>query len=283
MLPPDFVGLSPFRHGTRPRSVQSMVKAVLRLAKLVPLLAFGALLCAPAGSATSLSPKLTFYVPLPIPISMPYQPWADTAAVAVSPDGNLVYVTDEKGNEVWEFSSDGVAPLEVDVGGAQASDRGCNRPARERLRGEQRQRHRREVHGRRQARQAVERPRREVDRDRRRPGLRPDDAVQRRRRVQLRRREAHGLRRELSGSMVGLPAATTRPRPRIAEEIGTDNSGNPIVVGESDQPLSSTEPDCHSVIEVHHQLSTTIRTPTRCEAARPSASRRPARPAITAS
>jgi len=80
----------------------------MRLAKIVPLLVFGALLCAPAGSATSLSWKNTFYVPLPIPITIPYQPWADTASVAVSPDGNLVYVTDEKGSEIWEFSSDGV-------------------------------------------------------------------------------------------------------------------------------------------------------------------------------
>ena len=84
-----------------------MVKAVLRLAKLVPLLAFGALLCAPAGSATSLSPNATFYVPLPIPISLTDDLFANTAAVAVSPDGNLVYVTDEPGNEVWEFASDG--------------------------------------------------------------------------------------------------------------------------------------------------------------------------------
>ena len=44
------------------------------------------------------------------------------------------------------------------------------------------------------------------------------------------------------------------PSIRIAEEIGTDNSGNPIVVGESDQPLSSAEPDCHSVIDIHHEL-----------------------------
>ena len=80
----------------------------MRFAKLAPLLVFGALVCAPTGSATSLSPNATFYVPLPIPIAIPYQPWAETAAVAVSPDGNLVYVTDEKGSEVWEFSSDGV-------------------------------------------------------------------------------------------------------------------------------------------------------------------------------
>src|SRR5690242_7356939 len=78
----------------------------MRLARLVPLLVFGALLCAPSGSATNLNPKATFYVPLPIPLAIPYKPWAETAAVAVSPDGNLVYVTDEKGSEVWEFSSD---------------------------------------------------------------------------------------------------------------------------------------------------------------------------------
>ena len=59
------------------------------LAKLRQLLVIGALLCAPAGSATSLSPNATFYVPLPIPILLASD-WADTAAVAVSPDGNLV-------------------------------------------------------------------------------------------------------------------------------------------------------------------------------------------------
>ena len=79
----------------------------MRFAKLVPLLVFGALLCAPAGSATSLTPNATFYVPLPIPILLTSD-WANTAAVAVSPDGNLVYVTDEKGSQVWELSSDGV-------------------------------------------------------------------------------------------------------------------------------------------------------------------------------
>ena len=95
------------------------------------------------------------------------------------------------------------APLEVDVGCAQASDRGRDRSARERLRGEQRQRHRREVHRRRQVPQAMERSRREVDRGRRRAGLCADGSVQRRWRVQLQRRQAHGLRRELPGSMVG--------------------------------------------------------------------------------
>ena len=56
----------------------------MRFAKLAPLLVIAALLYAPAGSATSLSPNATFYVPLPIPISLTSD-WADTAAVAVEP------------------------------------------------------------------------------------------------------------------------------------------------------------------------------------------------------
>ena len=98
--PADLVGLSPFRRGTGPRSFEGM-----RFAKLAPLLVLAALLYAPAGSATSLTPNATFYVPLPIPISLTSN-WADTAAVAASPDGNLVYVTDEQGSELWEFASD---------------------------------------------------------------------------------------------------------------------------------------------------------------------------------
>ena len=78
----------------------------MRFAKLVPLVLLAGLFWAPAGSATSLDPKVTYETPLPIPLALPYKPWAETAAVAVSPDGNLVYVTDEKGSEIWEFSSD---------------------------------------------------------------------------------------------------------------------------------------------------------------------------------
>ena len=35
----------------------------------------------------------------------------------------------------------------------------------------------------------------------------------------------------------------------VSTEIAVDGSGRPIVVGESDQPLSNPEPDCHSVID----------------------------------
>ena len=225
----------------------------MRLAKLVPLLVFGALLCAPPGSATSLSPKATFYAPLPIPISLPYQPWAETAAVAVSPDGNLVYVTDEKGDEVWEFSSDGVLlskwtssrlhrPTGVatdPLGDVYVANNGNGTVVKFTA------------------------------------GGKPLKSWS----VPAAKSIAVGAGRvyvlttlfnavgeysyagaKLTGFVASFPdqwwgfAGYDPPSIGIAQEIGTDNSGNPIVVGESDQPLSSSEPDCHSVIDVHHQL-----------------------------
>jgi DNA-binding beta-propeller fold protein YncE len=225
----------------------------MRLAKLVPLLVFGALLCAPSGSATSLSPKATFYVPLPIPISLPYHPWADTAAVAVSPDGNLVYVTDEKGDEVWEFSSDGVLiskwtssrlhrPTGVatdPLGNVYVANNGNGTVVKFTA------------------------------------GGKPLKSWS----VPAAKSIAIGAGRvyvlttlfnavgeysyagaKLTGFVASFPdqwwgfSGYDPPSIGIAQEIGTDNSGKPIVVGESDQPLSSSEPDCHSVIDVHHQL-----------------------------
>jgi hypothetical protein len=225
----------------------------MRLAKLVPLLVFGALLCAPPGSATSLSPKATFYAPLPIPISLPYQPWAETAAVAVSPDGNLVYVTDEKGDEVWEFSSDGVLlskwtssrlhrPTGVatdPLGDVYVANNGNGTVVKFTA------------------------------------GGKPLKSWS----VPAAKSIAVGAGRvyvlttlfnavgeysysgtQLTGFVASFPdqwwgfAGYDPPSIGIAQEIGADNSGKPIVVGESDQPLSSSEPDCHSVIDVHHQL-----------------------------
>ena len=60
---------------------------------------------------------------------------------------------------------------------------------------------------------------------------------------------------QLGGFVALLPgrwfpyAGYDDPSPRVAKAIGVDNSGNPIVVGESDQALSDPPPDCHNDIE----------------------------------
>ena len=225
----------------------------MRLAKIVPLLVFGALLCAPAGSATSLSWKNTFYVPLPIPITIPYQPWADTASVAVSPDGNLVYVTDEKGSEIWEFSSDGVLlskwtsgalkrPTGVatdPLGNVYVANNGNGTVAKF------------TAGGKLVKRWSV-------------PAAKSIAVGGGRVYVLTALFNAVGeysfSGAKLTGFVASFPdqwwgfSGYDPPSTSIAKEIGVDNSGNPIVVGESDQPLSSIEPDCHSVIDIHHQL-----------------------------
>ena len=224
----------------------------MRFAKLLPLLVFAALLHAPAGSPTSLTPNATFYVPLPIPILLTSD-WADTAAVAVSPDRNLVYVTDAKGSEVWELASDGKllskwtsgvlkrpTGLATDpLGNVYVANNGNGTVAK----------------------------------------FTADGKFLKRWSVPAAKSIAVGGGRvyvltalfnavgeysysgaKLTGFVASFPdqwwghAGYEPPSTRIAENIGTDNSGNPIVVGESDQPLSSNEPDCHSVIDVHHGL-----------------------------
>ena len=225
----------------------------MRLAKAVPLLVFGALLCAPSGSATSLTPKATFYVPLPIPISLPYQPWADTAAVAVNPDGNLVYVTDEKGSEVWEFSSDGVLLSKWTSGALKRPTGVATDPLGN-------------VYVANNGNATVAK-------------FTAGGKLVKRWSVPAAKSIAIGAGRvyvlttlfnavgeysysgaNLTGFVASFPdqwwgfAGYDPPSIGIAKEIGTDNSGIPIVVGESDQPLSSSEPDCHSVIDIHHEL-----------------------------
>ena len=225
----------------------------MRLAKVVPLLVFGALLCPPAGSATSLSPKATFYVPLPIPLAIPYQPWAETAAVAVSPDGNLVYVTDEKGSEVWEFSSDGVLlskwtssrlhrPTGVatdPLGDVYVANNGSGTVVKFTAAGKP-------LKG-----WSV-------------PAAKSIAVGGGRVYVLTTLFNAVGeysyAGAKLTGFVAGFPdqwwnfSGYDPASTRIAEEIGTDNAGKPIVVGESDQPLSSVEPDCSGVYSIHHRL-----------------------------
>ena len=225
----------------------------MRFAKLAPLLVLAALLYAPAGSATSLTPNATFYVPLPIPISLPYQPWAETAAVTVSPDGNFVYVTDEKGSEVWEFSSDGVllskwtsgalkrpTGIATDpLGNVYVANNGNGTVAKF------------TAGGKLVKRWSV-------------PAAKSIAVGGGRVYVLTALFNAVGeysyAGAKLTGFVASFPdqwwhfAGYDPPSTRIAKEIGTDTSGNPIVVGDSDQPLSSIEPDCHSVIDIHHGL-----------------------------
>ena len=110
--------------------------------------------------------------------------------------------------------------LEVDVEPAAPPDRRRDRSARQRLRREQRQRHRREVHRRRQAAEELERAGGEVDRGRRRAGLRPDDAVQRRRRVQLLRASSSPASSRASPTSGGASPATSRLRSRSPRRSG---------------------------------------------------------------
>jgi hypothetical protein len=209
------------------------------------------LLCAPTGSATSLTPNATFYVPLPIPISL--TDWANTAAVAVSPDGNLVYVTDANGSQVWELSSDGALlskwtsgvlkrPTGVatdPLGNVYVANNGNGTVAKF------------TAGGKFVKRWSV-------------PAAKSVAVGAGRVYVLTSLFNAVGEYSyngaKLTGFVASFPdqwwgfAGYDAPSTRIAEEIGTDNAGNPIVVGESDQPLSSTEPDCHSVIDLHHGL-----------------------------
>jgi SMP-30/Gluconolactonase/LRE-like region len=224
----------------------------MRFAKLLPLLVFGALLYAPAGSATSLTPNATFYVPLPIPILLTSD-WANTAAVAVSPDGNLVYVTDANGSQVWELSSDGALlskwtssavkrPTGVatdPLGNVYVANNGNGTVAKF------------TAGGKFLKRWSV-------------PAAKSIAVGGGRVYVLTALFNAVGeysyTGAKLTGFVASFPdqwwhhAGYEPPSTQIAEEIGSDNSGNPIVVGESDQPLSSTEPDCHSVIDIHHGL-----------------------------
>jgi DNA-binding beta-propeller fold protein YncE len=230
-----------------------MVKAVMRLAKFLPLVVLGALLWAPAGSATSLTPKATFYVPLPIPITLQYKPWAETAAVAVSPDGNLVYVTDEQGNEVWQFSSDGVLlskwtssrlrrPTGVatdPLGNVYVANNGNGTVVKF---------------------TAAGKPLKSWSV----PAAKSIAIGGGRVYVLTTLFNAVGeysyAGAQLTGFVASFPdqwwgfSGYDPPSTGIAKEIGADSSGNPIVVGESDQPLSSPEPDCSGVFSIHHQL-----------------------------
>jgi hypothetical protein len=61
--------------------------------------------------------------------------------------------------------------------------------------------------------------------------------------------------KSIGGFVANLPgqydnfAGYDPPDKTVATAIAVDGAGRPIVVGESDQPLSNPEPDCHSVID----------------------------------
>ena len=90
---------------------------------------------------------------------------------------------------------------------------------------------------------------REVDRCRpRRLSVGVDRLPQRGRRVRQQRQEHRRVRRGTSPASTSAFPATTR-RTSLWQRNRRRQGGRPIVVGESDQPLSNPEPDCHSVID----------------------------------
>ena len=210
------------------------------------LVAVGLLAVAARAGATSLTPSAAFYWNLP---ALPGNPNNQEGAIAASPDGNLIYVADKYANAIEEYTSDGTlkrliqfkqptAPTGVttDLSGDvffvyEATGKVAKFTA----------------------------------------GLKPLSSWK----VPFAKsiaadRAGHlfvltnflnlvgeynangksigGFAANFPGQYFGFPGYDP-PNKTVATEIAVDASGRPIVVGESDQPLSNPEPDCHSVID----------------------------------
>ena len=206
----------------------------------------GVLLVAGRANATSLTPSVAFYWNLP---ALPGNPNNQEGAIAASPDGNLIYVADKYANAIEEYTSDGTlrrliqfkqprAPTGVatDLSGDvffvyEATGTVAKFTAGLKLLSSWRVPFAKSIAADRAGHLFV-----------------LTNFLNAVSEYNTNGRSIGGFVASFAGQYFGF-AGYDPPDKTVATEIAVDGSGRPIVVGESDQPLSNPEPDCHSVID----------------------------------
>ena len=232
-----------------PRVVAAVAPVRARRRRLlcwVGLVVVAGLVLARQADATSLSPSDAFYWALP---ALPGNPYNQEGAIATSPDGNFVYVADKYANALEEYTSDGAlkrllrfrvptAPtgITTDLSGnvyVVYEARGVVAKFTANLK----------------LLSSWSVP------------FAKSIAADRAGHVWVLTNFLNAVGEyDSNGKSIGGFDATfpgqyfsssgyDPPDKTVAREIAVDGAGRPIVVGESDQPLSDPEPDCHSVID----------------------------------
>ena len=246
-MEPVWIG---FSFGLAPRSLlRVVIRAPVRsrhVLRCVGLAVVGVLMVAGRADATSLTPSVAFYWNLP---ALPGNPNNQEGAIAASPDGNLVYVADKYANAIEEYTSDGTlkrvirfkqptAPTGVttDLSGDvffvyEATGTVARFSANLKLLSSWKVPFAKSIAADRAGRLFVL--------------TKFLNAVGE---YNTNGKSIGGFAANFPGQYFGF-AGYDPPNKTVATEIAVDGSGRPIVVGESDQPLSNSEPDCHSVID----------------------------------
>jgi hypothetical protein len=198
------------------------------------------------GGATSLTPSVAFYWNLP---ALPGNPNSQEGAIAASPDGNLIYVADKYANAIEEYTSDGTlkrlirfklptAPTGVttDLSGDvffvyEATGTVAKFTANLKLLSSWKVPFAKSIAADRSGRLFV-----------------LTNFLNSVGEYNTNGKSIGGFVANFPGQYFGF-AGYDAPDKTVATEIAVDGSGRPVVVGESDQPLSNPEPDCHSVID----------------------------------
>lgn len=240
-----------FSFGLAPRLLLRVVirgrvwsRHLLRCAGLVVV---GVLVVAGRADATSLTPSVAFYWNLP---ALPGNPANQEGAIAASPDGNLIYVADKYANAIEEYTSDGTlkrlirfkpptAPTGVttDLSGDvffvyEATGTVAKLTANLKLLSSWKVPFAKSIAADRAGHLFV-----------------LTNFLNSVGEYDANGKSIGGFVANFPGQYFGF-AGYDAPDKTVATEITVDGSGRPIVVGESDQPLSNPEPDCHSVIDV---------------------------------
>ena len=227
----------------------AMMRARIRsrhLLRCAGLVVVGVLVVAGRADGTSLTPSAAFYWDLP---ALAGNPNDQEGAIAASPDGNLIYVADKYGNAIEEYTSDGTlkrlirfkqptAPTGVttDLSGDvffvyEATGTVAKFTANLKLVSSWKVPFARSIAADRTGRLFV-----------------LTNLLNAVGEYNANGKSIGGFVANFPGQYFGF-AGYDPPDKTVATEIAVDGSGRPIVVGESDQPLSNPEPDCHSVID----------------------------------